>query len=44
MSETHLILGVTRQDDDPKGPVTGLIYREGNRLRWGAVAVLFGQL
>ena len=42
MSETHLILGVTRQDDDPKGPVTGLIYREGDKLRWGAVAVLFG--
>lgn len=41
MSEPQLILGVTRQDDDPKGPVTGLIYREGDKMRWGAVAVLF---
>lgn len=42
MSTPHLILGVTRQNDDPKGPATGLIYREGDKLRWGAVAVLFG--
>lgn len=41
MSETHLILGVTRRNNDPKGPVSGLIYREGDRLRWGALDALF---
>lgn len=41
MAEAHLILGVTRQDDDPRGPVSGLIYRDGDRLKWGALAVLF---
>jgi hypothetical protein len=43
LSEIHLLLGVTRRKDDPKGPVTGLIYREGEKLRWGALDALFGE-
>jgi hypothetical protein len=42
MSETHLILGVTRRQDDPKGPVTGLIHREGDRLKWSPISVFEG--
>lgn len=38
--ETHLILGVTRRQDDPKGPVTGLIHREGDRLKFTALSAL----
>lgn len=37
MSEPHLILGVTRRKDDPKGPISGLIHREGERLKWTAL-------
>jgi hypothetical protein len=36
-----LLLGITRQDDDPRGPASGVIYREGDKLKWGAVATLF---
>ena len=36
----HLLLGVTRRDDDPKGPVTGVIRREGEVLRYKALADL----
>jgi hypothetical protein len=42
VSETHLILGVTRRHDDPKGPVTGLIHREGERLKWSPLTVFDG--
>lgn len=41
MPEVHLILGVTRTKDDPHGPASGLIYREGEKLKWGALADLF---
>ncbi|MFN3431943.1 MAG: hypothetical protein ACK46X_18585, partial [Candidatus Sericytochromatia bacterium] len=40
MSTPQLILGVTRRQDDPKGPVTGLIVREGEKLRWVALDAL----
>lgn len=42
MNDQYLILGVTRQDDDPRGAASGLIYREGDKLKWGAIPVLFG--
>lgn len=42
MSDTYLILGVTRRNDDPKGPITGLIHREGDRLKWSPLDTLFG--
>lgn len=41
MVEHKLLLGVTRKGDDATGPVTGLIYRDGEKLRWGALADLF---
>lgn len=41
MADPHLLLGVTRKGDDPAGPISGLIYREGEKLRWGALADLF---
>ena len=41
MADPHLLLGVTRKGDDPAGPVTGLIYRDGEKLRFGALADLF---
>lgn len=41
MPELHLILGLTRQKDDPRGHASGLIYREGDRLKWGALSELF---
>lgn len=41
MADPHLLLGVTRRADDPTGPVSGFIYRDGEKLRWGALAELF---
>lgn len=41
MADPHLLLGVTRKGDDPAGPVTGLIYRDGEKLRFGALPDLF---
>lgn len=41
MPELSPILGVTRAKDDPRGHVNGLIYREGDRLKWGALADVF---
>lgn len=41
--EHKLLLGVTRKGDDAAGPVTGLIYRDGEKLRWGALADLFAE-
>jgi hypothetical protein len=42
MTTMHLILGVTRRNDDAKGPVTGLIHREGDRLKFTALDALTG--
>jgi hypothetical protein len=36
----QLLLGVTRRDDDPKGPLTGFIRRDGEVLRYAALADL----
>lgn len=37
MPDSQLILGVTRQNDDPHGPATGLILRDGDKLRHAAL-------
>ncbi|HEY9724412.1 MAG TPA: hypothetical protein V6D47_20585 [Oscillatoriaceae cyanobacterium] len=34
------ILGVTRRGDEPKSAVTGVIHREGEKLKWSAVDAL----
>lgn len=34
------ILGVTRRGDDAKAPVTGVIHRAGEKLKWSAVDAL----
>jgi hypothetical protein len=36
----QLMLGVTRRDDDPKGPLTGVIRRDGEVLRFASLADL----
>lgn len=41
MPDQHLILGVTRRNDDAQGAISGLIYRDGDKLRWGALDDLF---
>jgi hypothetical protein len=41
MKDARLILGVTRRNDEPKGPASGLIYREDGKLKWGDLGVLF---
>ncbi|MDB5096478.1 MAG: hypothetical protein JWM80_899 [Cyanobacteria bacterium RYN_339] len=40
MPELEPILGITRAKDDPRGNATGLIHREGDRLKWSALADL----
>ena len=40
MPELEPILGITRAKDDPRGNATGIIHREGDRLKWTAMADL----
>ncbi|MEB3196803.1 MAG: hypothetical protein VKP62_06325 [Candidatus Sericytochromatia bacterium] len=42
-SNVTLLLGVTRAGDAPQGDLTGLIYRDGEVLRWGALDALFAE-
>lgn len=42
MADSLLLLGVTRQGDDPAGPATGLIFREGEKLRHAPLGERFG--
>jgi hypothetical protein len=37
MPQLEPILGITRAKDDPRGNATGLIHREGDRLKWTAL-------
>jgi hypothetical protein len=37
MPQLEPILGITRTKDDPRGNATGLIHREGDRLKWSAL-------
>jgi len=43
MPDSLLILGVTRLNDDPHGPATGLILREGEKLRNAPLAERFNE-